>query len=161
MIHIAQITEKDYHLLVDWNNGKDENYLFQWAGHKVYHYPITIDQIKSHVNEEFSRIYIIYNNGNPIGSIEFDKINKELLSANICRFIICESEKNKGIGTLALKQLCNMAFKDMGLKRLTLGVFCYNVGAIRCYEKVGFLVKEFNQREDPKWNSYTMEINLE
>jgi len=160
VLNVVKITEKDYNLIVDWNIGKDENYLFQWAGPNVYHYPITIDQIKSHTNKEFSQVYIILDNQNPIGSIELEKINNETLSANISRFILCDNTKNKGFGTLALKQLIITAFKEFGLKKLTLHVFCFNTGAIRCYEKAGFLVKEFHQKEDAKWNYYTMEINV-
>ena len=160
VLNLAKITEKDYNLFLDWNNGKDENYLFQLAGPNVYHYPITIDQIKSHANEEFSQVYIILNNENPIGSIELENINNETLSANINRFILCDNAKNKGFGTLALKQLIKIAFKELGLKKLTLYVFCFNAGAIRCYEKAGFLVKEFHQKDDVKWNFYTMEINV-
>jgi RimJ/RimL family protein N-acetyltransferase len=158
VLSVVKITGKDYKLFVDWNKGKEENYLLQWAGPNVYHYPITIDQIKLHANEEFSQIYIILNNENPIGSIELEKINNETLSAHITRFILCDNAKNKGFGTLALKQLINTAFKELGLKKLTLYVFCFNVGAIRCYEKAGFLVKKFHQKEDAKWNYYTMEI---
>ena len=160
MLDVVKITEKDYNLIVGWNNGKDKNYLLQWAGPNVYNYPITIDQIKTHSNEEFSQIYIILENVNPIGSIELEKINNETLSANINRFILCDNAKNKGFGTLALKELINTAFKELGLKKLTLQVFCFNAGAIRCYEKAGFLVKEFHQKEDAKWNYYTMEINV-
>jgi len=160
VLNVVKITEKDYNLFLDWNNGKDENYLFQWAGPNVYHYPITIDQIKSHVNEEFLQIYIILDNENPIGSIELEKINNETLSAHISRFILCDNAKNRGFGTLALKELINTAFKELGLKKLTLHVYCFNIGAIRCYEKAGFLVKEYHQREDTKWNYYTMEINV-
>ncbi len=160
MLYIAPITEKDYHYLVDWNDGKNADYLFQWAGHKTYHYPITIEQICLRSKEENSQIYMIFSDDKSIGSVEIDKISKEDLSANICRFILCDGEKSKGFGTLALKQLSNMVFTEMGFKKLTLGVFCYNVGAIRCYEKVGFLVKEYHQREDTKWNSYTMELTV-
>ena len=160
MLNVVKITKKDYNLFLDWNDGKDEDYLFQWAGPNVYHYPITIDQIKSHMNESFLRVYIILDNGNPIGSIELEKINNETLSAHINRFILCDDAKNKGFGTLALKQLINIAFKELGLKKLTLYVYCFNVGAIRCYEKAGFLLREFHQRKDTKWNYYTMEINV-
>ena len=157
MLRVVKITEKDYKLFVDWNKGKDENYLFQWAGPNVYHYPITIDQIKTHANEEFSQIYIILDNENPIGSIELEKINNVTLSARISRFILRDNAKNKVFGTSTLKQLIITAFKELGLKKLTLYVFCFNAGAIRCYEKAGFLVKEFHQKEDAKWNYYTME----
>lgn len=157
MIQIKPITENEYQNLVDWNNGKDEDYLFQWAGHKAYQYPISIEQIKARI-QEGARIFIIFWNGNAVGSVELDRIDTENPSANVCRFILCDEAKNKGIGTLALKQLSILTFNEMKLDVLTLGVFCYNIGAIRCYEKCGFLVKEYHQRDDAKWNSYTMEL---
>jgi len=158
MLEIRQINEKDYQLIVNWNEGKDKDYLNQWAGSKIYQYPITIDQIKEHDKDNSSQIFIIFFEDNPIGSVELDRINKENSSANVCRFIISDNNINKGYGTLALKQLVKMAFTEMRLNKLTLSVFCYNIGALRCYEKVGFLVKEYNKREDPNWNSYVMEI---
>ena len=158
MLEIRQINEQDYQLIVKWNEGKDKDYLNQWAGSKIYQYPITIDQIKEHDKDKASQIYIIFFESNPIGSVELDRINIENSSANACRFIISDNNLNKGYGTLALKQLVKIAFTEMGLNRLTLSVFCYNIGALRCYEKVGFFVKEYNKREDPNWNSYVMEI---
>jgi len=157
MIHLKPMTEKDCHYLVDWNIDKDENYLFQWAGYKAYHYPISFEQINKRLNEQ-AQIYLIVHDKTPIGSVELDKINEEMHSANVCRFILCNDVKSKGLGTQALKQLINLAFNEMMMERLTLGVFCYNIGAIRCYEKCGFLVKEYHQSEDPNWNVYIMEL---
>jgi hypothetical protein len=34
MVEIKSITEDDYKLIVDWNNGKNKDYLSQWAGIK-------------------------------------------------------------------------------------------------------------------------------
>lgn len=158
MLRIKPILEEDYHFLIDWNEGKGEDYLMQWAGPKAYKHPISVEQIKAHAKDDNSQIYMIFDDENPIGSVELESINGEDLSANINRFIFGEKHKNNGFGALTLKELINTAFYDMGLERLTLRVFCFNVGAIRCYEKAGFLVKEFHQNNDPKWNYYTMEI---
>ena len=158
MLEIKPIMEKDYKIIVDWNIGKDKDYLNQWAGPKVYHYPITIDQIKEHDKDINSKIFMIINKNISIGSVELDKIDNENLSAHVSRFILCDEYINKGFGTIALKELVKMAFDKMRLNRLTLSVFCYNIGAIRCYEKVGFLVKEYNRNEDQNWNFYLMEI---
>jgi len=158
MLSIKPMLEEDYHFLVDWNEGKDGDYLYQWSGKGIYNYPITIEQIKVHAKDEGSQIYLIFDGENPVGSVELENINKEDLSANVTRFILNEQSKNKSYGTLALKQLVNITFTEMGIKKLTLKAFCFNVGAIRCYEKVGFLVKEFHKHENPKWNFYTMEL---
>jgi RimJ/RimL family protein N-acetyltransferase len=159
MLTIKPIIENDCQFIVDWNTGKDADYLNQWAGNRIYTYPITLEQIYNHSKEENTQIYMIFSDEICVGSIELYKIDKENLTANVCRFILCENNVNKGIGTLALKQLSKIAFEEIGLKKLILRVFCYNVGAIRCYEKAGFLVKEYNQQEDAKWNCFTMELS--
>ena len=127
MLELSPITENEYQLLVDWNDEKDEEFLFQWAGHKAYTYPISASQIKTRI-ESGARIFTINLDGNIVGSVELDKVDLDKSTANVCRFILCENMKNKGIG------------------------------AIRCYEKCGFLVKEYFERDDPKWNGYIMEL---
>ena len=71
MLEIRQINEKDYQLIVNWNEGKDKDYLNQWAGSKIYQYPITIDQIKEHDKDNSSQIYIILCNSKMIFLIIF------------------------------------------------------------------------------------------
>jgi RimJ/RimL family protein N-acetyltransferase len=51
-----------------------------------------------------------------------------------------------GYGTEALRLLMRLAFDDLGLHRLRLRVLHYNLRAIRCYEKCGF-VREGVERE--------------
>jgi len=141
VIEIKPISENDFQSIVDWNTGKDENYLYQWAGHKVYKYPLSIDQIKARVQEEKSKIFSILYNGKVIGSIELDQIDAEKSSAKVCRFILSDEVKSKGIGMMALKQLSDIAFNEIKLDSLILTVYCFNAGAIRCYEKSGFWLK--------------------
>ena len=158
VVRIRPITEYECQLITDWNNGKDEDYLYQWAGNRTYTYPIDTQQIIARLNSPTSIIYLISADDVAVGSIELNDIDRSNARARVCRFILCDGAKSKGIGTLALKQLCEIAFHEMNLKKITLGVFCYNVGAIRCYEKCGFLVKEYYPHEDARWSSYVMEL---
>lgn len=157
MINIRTIEKNDYQKLVDWNIGKDEDYLFQWAGPKTYIYPISVEQIEAHTKED-NIIYIIENDNIAIGSIELAYIDYIKKTALICRFILQEEIKNKGFGERALKELCKTVFDKFALDTLRLRVYCFNVGAIRCYEKVGFKIVNYNQHSNSKWNSYTMEL---
>lgn len=156
LITIRTIERKDYQSIVDWNNAKDEDYLFQWSGLKTYVYPISVEQIESHAKE--SSIYMIEKDDMTIGSIELSNINNEKKTAFVCRFIFQEEMRNKGYGKCALEKLCKMAFEKINLETLKLRVYCFNVGAIRCYEQVGFLIKDYHQQSDSKWNYYTMEL---
>ena len=54
--------------------------------------------------------------------------------------------RGRGIGTAAMSQLVEFAFVRRNLRRLHLEVLESNVGAIRAYEKAGFVV-EGRQRE--------------
>lgn len=156
MIKIRTIQENDYSKLVEWNMGKDEDYLFQWSGLKTYVYPITVEQIEVQVQK--SNIYMIENEDMTIGSIELSNIDSKTKCAHICRFILQEEMRNKGYGEWAIKELCRMAFEELSLDTLNLRVYCFNIGAIKCYQKVGFIIKEQHQQIESRWNYYTMEL---
>ncbi len=47
--------------------------------------------------------------------------------------------RGKGYGSDALRVAVSYAFRELGLYRVSLGVFAYNQRAIRAYEKVGFV----------------------
>ena len=44
----------------------------------------------------------------------------------------------KGIGTLATRAVVDWGFKRLNAHRIWLGCSAENLGAIKCYEKVGF-----------------------
>jgi len=56
------------------------------------------------------------------------------------------SARGKGYGTDAMRILLRFAFMEINLHRVMLEVFDYNIGAIRSYEKVGF-IKEGRLRQ--------------
>ena len=58
---------------------------------------------------------------------------------------------HKGIGTQLIKAVINYA-KDIGLKRISLGVYAENEAAIRMYEKIGFKSEGYS-----KYGIYTFE----
>ena len=82
-------------------------------------------------------------------------------SAHLCRLIVSNESKSKGIGSAFLHELCKTCFFEMGLSRLTLRVFCFNIGALRCYEKCGFLATSYDPGESGKKPAYTMELTKE
>ena len=46
--------------------------------------------------------------------------------------------RGKGIGTLAIRMLLAHAFRELGLRRVTVAVDKGNIAAQRCYRKAGF-----------------------
>ena len=47
--------------------------------------------------------------------------------------------RGRGIGSEALRLLCDYAFMNLGLERVQLDVYAGNQRAVRCYERAGFV----------------------
>ena len=45
----------------------------------------------------------------------------------------------KGFGADAVRTLCRFGFSEMNLRKIKAAVFDFNVPALRCYEKCGFV----------------------
>lgn len=156
MLTIRPAAKTDYAAIVNWNTGKDEDYLFQWAGFTAYQHPLTEEQLSRQAKKEGVTIFMILENGTPIGTAELCDIDQAAKTGRICRVLF--AEEARGYGAEALKALSHIAFEEMGLVSLSLRVFCFNLSAIRCYEKVGFRVAEYFEEKDPHWNNYSMEL---
>ena len=157
MLTIRPATEIDYEAIVGWNENKDEAYLFQWAGMLSYQYPLTKEQVRRQAEKDGVSLFMAYAGETPIGAGEICDINEEAKTGRICRLIFSEKAKNKGYGERFVKGLSRIAFEEMGLVSLSLRVYCFNVGAIRCYEKAGFRVTAYFEEENSHWNNYSME----
>lgn len=158
MVQLRLMQTEDCQVIVGWNAEKDLAYLQQWAGKQVYQYPLTEEQIKARCNVPSSQILMAFDGKEAVGSVELDHIDLRLKTAHICRFLLPDQAQGRGLGSQILKELIRMSFEEMGLERLTLRVYCFNIKAIRCYEKCGFLVSEFHQDKNPYWNGFTMEL---
>lgn len=68
----------------------------------------------------------------------------------------------KGYGTDAMRLMLRYAFTELNLHRVTLGVFEYNLRAIRSYEKVGFRIegrsRKHLNRDEKRWDMIHMGI---
>lgn len=140
MLTIRPLEETDVCPIVEWNAGKDEDFLRQWTG-CGYEYPITERQIMDRIREsgDFNcRLYKIIRDGVMIGTIELMKIDPELKKAAVGRFLLNPGFTGKGYGTEALKLFVDKVFRETDLTVLRLCVFSFNKNAYRCYEKAGF-----------------------
>lgn len=164
------LEEKDYSTIIDFNKGKDADFLYQWAG-PGYDFPISEEQIADRiakgVNGVDSDTYIFKilskSTNEMIGTIELFKINKEKKTAIIGRFLIKEDSRGKGIGEIALKLLVNKGFEEFALNEIYLYVFDFNISAIKCYEKVGFVKSGFSENVrqvgEKTWGKFEMRID--
>ncbi len=71
------------------------------------------------------------------GEIVLNEFNESETSMNL-RIALFPRQSSKGVGTQAVKLVCDYAFSDLALRRISLDVMRENQRAIRAYQKVGF-----------------------
>lgn len=166
-IELRQFERQDFARLIEWS--KSPEFLLQYAG-SSFSYPLDELQLENYIQgaegeKPIRKIFKVVNLGNNavIGHIELNKINLRNSSATVGRVLLGEPElRGKGIGTQMVRKVLQIGFDQLGLHRIDLGVFDFNLAAIACYEKIGF-VKEGYLRECAKvgneyWSLYLMSM---
>jgi len=141
MIKLEKFSEPDFDRFISWID--NERFMYQFAG-PAFVFPITHQQLNKYISENNRQIYKVIDTetNKVIGHGEINRIDPANKSARLCRILIAhKSDRNKGYGSLIIKNLLKIGFSDFGLHRIDLGVFDFNVSAIKCYENCGF-VKE-------------------
>ncbi len=170
MIRLEYMTRDDFVKVLDWNKSTTPEFLLQWAG-PIFEYPLTEEQLHTYfsrgVNEQTSDTFVYKivegENNHSIGMIELGKVDRKNKSGRVGRFLIGERDfRGRGTGQFVLQTIIGIGFEEFGLYRISLGVFDFNLPAIRCYEKVGF-VKEGLLRDARKvgncyWSLFEMSI---
>ena len=99
--------------------------------------------------------FIIEDQDRPVGEIQYyHPYLSERWSAGIDIFIGEASDRNRGLGTEAVRTLLRHLFEVKGVNRVTIGPEPANRRAIRSYEKAGFQVDGVIRRSfkvDDRW----------
>jgi RimJ/RimL family protein N-acetyltransferase len=74
----------------------------------------------------------------PFGVISLMNISETKASADLSVIVGDKKNRDKGLGTEAIRTILRYAFEDLDLERVNLSVFEYNEPAISTYEKLGF-----------------------
>src|SRR5882672_11790288 len=138
MIKLEAFTEKDFERLISWVDGKE--LLITIAGN-YFSYPLTAHQLQTYLDDEKSYSFNI---------IDTDE-NKIIGHAEICRqgnaifkidklLIGDKSSRGKGLCRSIMQALVDHAFTQLHASIIELNVFAWNISAIKCYEKTGFVI---------------------
>lgn len=146
-IKLRLMTEEDTENIVKWRNNVRvrNNFIYQKPftkeGHKYW--------IDTYVKSGAVVQFIIEESATsrPVGSVYFRDIDKEHKKAEYGIFIGEDDAVGKGYGTQAAKLAIQYGFKVLKLHKIMLRVFADNIGAVKSYEKAGF-VKEAYLKDD-------------
>ena len=77
-----------------------------------------------------------------VGSISVERMADEQHSAGSIGYMILTPFWSQGIGTEAVRQICEIAFRELALERIIGEVFPENLASARVLEKNGFRLEE-------------------
>lgn len=137
MIQLIPFKPADFKKLISWLD--NEELLVQVAG-PIFSYPLTAEQLVTYLADEKRYAFKVIdpNTNEAIGHAELYKQEENV--AKICRVLIGnEAYRGKGLGQELMNALVSYAINELQVPTIELNVYDWNVQAIRCYEKVGFV----------------------
>jgi len=76
--------------------------------------------------------------GRHIGNIRLSAINYSHGRASIALVIGDARQHSRGVGSAAIQRVFQYAIDELGLRKITAGIYAPNVGCMRAFEKAGF-----------------------
>lgn len=162
LIKLEPLKRSDFKQLINWIDS--EGFLIQWSGN-AFTYPLHEQQLEKYIESENTLAFKVIDEETKevIGHISLGQIDNINKSARIGKVLVGDTRmRGRSIGKNMMKAVLHIAFDELKLHRVTLGVYDFNTSAISCYEKIGF-VKEGLLRESKKvgetyWNLWEMSM---
>lgn len=165
MIELRYFKKADFKQLIDWIETAE--LMLQWGGPNFV-FPLNEFQLQEYLKDangksSSSYIYSVVDTKTEklIGHISITRIDRNNRSGRIGRVLVGDPDaKGKGICGQMMQQVLNIAFDELKLHRVTLGVFDFNKPAIACYKKTGFqkegLLRDHQKFGDEYWSLWEM-----
>ena len=135
MITLHPFSDDDFARLRSWIDS--EALLTQFAG-PIFRYPLTDGQLRDYIAEPQRRSFRVEYDRQIIGHAEV--MLSEDGVAKLCRILIGNpARRGRGLGEQIIRALVEVCWQKFDAREIELNVYDWNVGAIRCYEKVGFV----------------------
>lgn len=143
MIKLEPFKPSDFNLFISWIDSKE--LLLQIAGN-YFSYPLTLAQLQNYLYDKnsFSFSIVEKSTNKVIGHSEII-----LLDNKVCKLdkilIGDEAYRGKGAGKKVVNELLAFSFENLSAEKAELYVYDWNMGAIKLYERVGFIINNDKQ----------------
>ncbi len=162
LIKLEPFKRVDFKQLINWIHS--EEFLIQWSGN-AFIYPLDEQQLHKYIESINTLAFKVIDEEtlNVIGHISLGQIDNINKSARIGKVLVGDTKmRGRSIGKHMMKAILYIAFEELKLHRVTLGVYDFNTSAILCYEKIGFvkegLLRESKKVGDTYWNLWEMSM---
>ncbi|KFF04809.1 GNAT family N-acetyltransferase [Flavobacterium reichenbachii] len=162
MIFLEKFQKQFYSELID--SIKSAKELMQFGGPE-FTFPLTEEQVDKTLSDK-NRIAFRAANLSDGATIGHCEIYFKDDSAKLGRILIMDvNQRGKGIGEQMVILLLEFILKNRKERSVELNVFDFNIGAIKCYEKVGFTInpdkKLLREVDGEIWTALNMVLHLE
>lgn len=162
VIKLETFKKSDYKQLINWINS--EEFLIQWSGN-AFTFPLDEQQLEKYIESANTLAFKVVDEetSDVIGHISLGQIDNINKSARIGKVLVGNTKmRGRSIGKHMMKAVLHIAFDELKLHRVTLGVYDFNTSAISCYEKIGFvkegLLRESKRVGETYWNLWEMSM---
>ncbi|MDV2685645.1 GNAT family protein [Alkalihalophilus lindianensis] len=164
-IELNYFMRSHFEQLIHWIETPE--FLLQW-GAPTFTFPLDKEQLEKYLKDanndtSSTKIYSVIEKGSGkvIGHIALGNIDRKNKSARVGKVLVGDKTlRGKGIGPQMMSEILKIAFNELFLHRVSLGVFDFNTSAIACYEKSGFIKEGFlrNARKNGEeyWSLWEM-----
>jgi RimJ/RimL family protein N-acetyltransferase len=153
---------EDCQTLLSWISSADA--LFQWSGPWDFRWPLDRLQLRQDLERagDHRRLYVAVGAGDELVGHVMLTVQPEHRLGVIGRVLIDPSRRGEGLGSALMHEIARIGFDELGLHRLQLGVYDFNLGAVACYERAGFVI-EGRTRDSTRgstgyWSGYLMAL---
>jgi RimJ/RimL family protein N-acetyltransferase len=98
--------------------------------------------------------FVIEVDGRPAGMVRFEVVNRRSAIAEVTALAVHPDHRGRGVADEAMRLLQRRLLEDLGLHRIQLEVYAFNVRAQRLFERVGFVREGARRRaylRDDDW----------
>ncbi|MED3469542.1 MULTISPECIES: GNAT family N-acetyltransferase [Bacillus cereus group] len=162
VIKLKTFKKSDFKQLINWINC--EEFLIQWSGN-AFTFPLDEQQLEKYIESANTLAFKVVDEetSDVIGHISLGQIDNINKSARIGKVLVGNTKmRGRSIGKHMMKAVLHIAFDELKLHRVTLGVYDFNISAISCYEKIGFvkegLLRESKRVGETYWNLWEMSM---
>lgn len=146
-IFLRPMTKEDTDLIVEWRNKEAvrKRFIYQELFTRKSHERWIETMVET--GKVVQMVICEEDTKRPLGSVYIRDIDTNNNKAEYGIFIGEDDARGKGVGTCAARQMITYAFEELKLHKLFLRVFADNPGAVKSYEKAGFVQEAYLKDE--------------
>ena len=160
---LCALQPADCDRLLSWIDSSDA--LWQWSGARSFTWPLDRGQllrdVAAHAGSAVGLFAGLDEEGEMVAHVLIDAQHYHGLGL-IGRVAVAPEQRGRGYGIALMRAVVRHGFDELGLHRLQLTVYTFNVAAIATYRSVGFVVeglaRDSTRGTAGRWDGLTMSL---